>query len=83
MSMLPAEYEQELEDGIFRYGETKGRITTSLSILTDSLVELNALELYYQKPSSKSITPGEIETLRKKLTSIKELLREVITEEGR
>jgi len=81
--MLPAEYEQELEDGIFRYGEAKGRITTSLSILTDSLVELNALEVYYQKPSSKSITPAEIETLRKKLTSIKELLREVITEEGR
>jgi hypothetical protein len=77
---LPAEYEQELEDGIFRYGETKGRITTSLSILTDSLLELNALELYYQKPSSKSITPGEIEALRAKLTSIKELLREVITE---
>ncbi|MEO5931307.1 MAG: hypothetical protein ABIR47_15345 [Candidatus Kapaibacterium sp.] len=75
---LPPEYTQELDDAIFRHGEMKGRITTSLSVLTDALLELNALELYYQKPVSKSIAPAEIEALRGKLTSIKELLREII-----
>lgn len=48
-------------------------------MLTDSLLELNALEVYYQKPSSKSIAPAEIEKLRAKLTSIKDLLREAMT----
>lgn len=77
--MLPPQYDQELDDQIFRHGDVKGRITTSLSILTDSLLELNALEIYYQKPVSKAVTPGEIELLRQKLTSIKELLREAMT----
>ncbi len=77
--MLPPQYDQELDDQIFRHGDVKGRITTSLSILTDSLLELNALEIYYQKPVSKAVAPGEIELLRQKLTSIKELLREAMT----
>lgn len=51
-------------------------------MLTDSLLELNALEVYYQKPSSKAIAPGEIEKLRSKLTSIKDLLREAMAAEG-
>ncbi len=76
--MIPPQYDQELEDQVFRHGEVKGRLTTSLSILTDSLLELNALEVYYQKPASKAIAPGEIELLRTKLTSIKELLREAM-----
>ena len=83
--MLPEQYHQELEDGIFRFGELKGRVTTSLSILTDSLLMLNALQLYYQKPASKAISPSEIESLRSNLTSVKELLRQIVTmreEEG-
>jgi|GEM_PF-1403654 len=76
--MIPPQYSDELDDQIFRHGERKGRITTSLSILTDSLLELNALELYYQKPASKSVAPAEIEMLRAKLTSIKDLLREML-----
>ncbi len=77
--MMPSQYDQELDDAIFRQGETKGRLTTSISILTDSLLELNALQVFYQKPASKAISPAEIESLRAKLTSIKELLQEVIS----
>lgn len=76
--VLPSEYEQELDDAIFRQGEVRGRITTSLSMLTDSLLELNALEVYYQKPIAKAVAPAEIELLRRKLTSVKELLRQAI-----
>lgn len=78
--MVPQQYERELEDEIFRRGETTGRITTSVSILTDALLDLNALEVYYQKPASKSIAPPEIEELRSRLTFIKELLRDVINQ---
>lgn len=78
--MKPEQYEQELDDAIFRHGEVKGRITTSMSMLTDSLLELNALELYYQKPVSKAIAPAEIEQLRSTLTQAKELLRQAIAE---
>lgn len=77
-TVLPSEYEQELDDAIFRQGELRGRITTSLSMLTDSLLELNALEVYYQKPIAKAVAPAEIELLRRKLTSVKELLRQAI-----
>ena len=76
--MLPPQYDQELDDAIFRQGEMKGRLVTSISILTDSLLDLNALEVYYQKPASKAVNPAEIERLRARLTSIKELLREAI-----
>jgi hypothetical protein len=81
--MLPQQYDQELDDAIFRQGEMKGRLSTSISILTDSLLELNALEVYYQKPASKAVSPAEIERLRAKLTSIKELLREAIAMEAK
>jgi hypothetical protein len=81
--MVHPEYEQQLDDEIFRHGEMKGRITTSITVLTDALLALNALEVYYQKPASKSITPPEIEDLRTKLTLTKELLREVITSGAR
>ncbi|HVZ40337.1 MAG TPA: hypothetical protein VHI13_13740 [Candidatus Kapabacteria bacterium] len=78
MPSLPSRYEQELDDSIFRRGEVEGRITTTLSMLTDALLELNALEVYYQKPVSKSVAPAEIESLRATITAVKELLREAI-----
>lgn len=81
-SSFPAQYSEELDDQIFRHGEWKGRITTSLSMLTDALLELNALEVYYQKPSSKAVAPGEIDQLRVRLTAIKELLREAMAAEN-
>ncbi len=77
--MISERYEQELDDAIFRYGDVRGRITTSMSMLTDSLLDLNALELYYQKPVSKAVAPSEIERIRGTLESIKELLRQTIT----
>ncbi len=78
--MLPVRYAQELEDEIFRRGERSGRVTTALSMLTDSLLMVNALEIFYQKPSSKAVTPQEIAELRQNLDAVKELLRAVLNE---
>lgn len=69
-------YSQLLEDEIFKGGEQKGRLRTAMTVLTDMLIELNALEVYYQKPTSKVVTPPEIEALRKKIDMIKELLHQ-------
>jgi hypothetical protein len=76
--MVPARYEQELEDEIFRRGEQRGRVTTAISMLTDSLLMINALEIFYQKPSSKAVSPAQIAELRGNLDAIKELLRELL-----
>jgi hypothetical protein len=70
------EYRALLEDELFRGGETKGRLRTALTILTDMLIELNALEIYYQKPSMKSIVPAEIAALRAKIEVIKNLIQD-------
>lgn len=56
-------------------GEIEGRIGTALTILTDMLIELNALEVYYQKPSSKELSPREIESLRKKILALKSIFQ--------
>ena len=72
------EYDNLLEDEIFRAGEAKGRMTTAMTILTDMLIELNALEVYYQKPIDKSIAPPQINELRKKVEFVKELVRESV-----
>ena len=72
------EYSRLLEDELFRGGETKGRLRTALTILTDMLIELNALEIYYQKPSMKSIVPAEIAALRVKIEAIKNLIQDSI-----
>lgn len=71
-----SEYRSLLEDELFRGGERNGRLRTALTMLTDMLIELNALEIFYQKPSAKSIVPPEIESLRKKIEAIKELIQE-------
>jgi len=68
------EYHSLLEDEIFKAGESKGRLRTALTVLTDMLIELNSLEIYYQKPVAKSVSPPEIEALRKKLEMVKQLL---------
>ena len=70
------EYDNLLEDEIFRTGEAKGRLSTAMTILTDMLIELNSLEVYYQKPIDKSVAPKEINELRKKVDFVKELVRE-------
>ena len=69
------EYKTLLEDQIFMKGETEGRIGTALTMLTDMLVDLNALEIYYQKPSSKELSPREIQSLRKKIVALKSILQ--------
>lgn len=70
------QYKQQLDDAIFQFGESKGRIIASMSVLTDALLTLNALEVYYQKPVSKSVAPAEILQLRQNITAVKELLRQ-------
>ncbi len=72
------EYSKLLEDELFRGGETKGRLRTALTILTDMLIELNALEIYYQKPTVKSIVPAEIAAMRTKIDTIKKLVQDSI-----
>ena len=69
------EYKTLLDDQIFMKGETEGRIGTALTMLTDMLVDLNALEIYYQKPSSKELSPREIQSLRKKIVALKSILQ--------
>jgi len=70
-----SEYKTLLEDQIFMKGENEGRIGTALTMLTDMLIDLNALEIYYQKPSSKELSPREIESLRKKIATLKSILQ--------
>lgn len=71
-------YSELLDDEIFRSGERTGRLRTALTVLTDMLIELNALEIYYQKPVDKSIAPAEIGELRKKIEMIKQLVHATI-----
>ena len=49
------DYKTLLEDQIFMKGNAEGRTSTALTVLTDMLIELNSLEVYYQKPSSKDL----------------------------
>jgi hypothetical protein len=72
------QYSDLLEDEIFRSGERRGRLRTALTVLTDMLIELNALEIYYQKPVDKSVAPAEIAELRKKIAMIKDLVHDSI-----
>jgi hypothetical protein len=72
------EYRALLEDELFRGGETKGRLRTALTVLTDMLIELNALEIYYQKPTMKSIVPAEIAAMRAKIEAVKQLVHDSI-----
>ncbi len=75
-------YSKLLEDEIFMKGETKGRLGTALTILTDMLIELNSLELYYQKPTTKSVNPSEIVALRTKIEETKNILHEALRSQG-
>ena len=70
------DYKTLLEDQIFMKGESAGRFGTALTVLTDMLIELNSLEVYYQKPSSKEISPKEIENLREKIAYLKSILQD-------
>lgn len=69
------DYKTLLEDQIFMKGESEGRIGTALTVLTDMLIDLNALDIYYQKPASKEISPREIKSLRKKIIDLKSILQ--------
>ncbi len=71
-------YDDLLETEMFRGGESRGRLRTALTILTDMLIELNALEIYYQKPSNKSVVPQEIASLRTRIEAVKNLLQDSI-----
>jgi hypothetical protein len=72
-------YSKLLEDEVFKFGESQGRLKTALTVLTDMLIELNSLELYYQKPASKSVSPEEISALRTKIDVIKSLLQDTLS----
>ena len=68
-------YNKLLEDEIFMKGDSEGRIGTALTILTDMLIDLNSLELFYQKPSSKQLSPVEIVSLRNKILHLKSIFQ--------
>jgi hypothetical protein len=68
-------YKKLLEDEIFMKGDSEGRIGTALTILTDMLIDLNSLVVYYQKPSSKELSPQEIDKLRGKIVELKAILQ--------
>jgi hypothetical protein len=68
------EYEELLETEVFKHGKTEGHLRTLVTILTDMLLELNSLEIYYQKPSTKAIDPPQIRSLRRKIELAKSLI---------
>jgi hypothetical protein len=70
------QYADLLEDEQFKHGQRTGNLRTALTTLTDMLIELNSLEIFYQKPVSKSITPSEISSLRAKIDYVKRLIQE-------
>ena len=76
------EYSELLDDETFKAGAAQGRLRTALTVLTDMLIELNALEVYYQKPTLKSVVPTEIGELRKKMDMVKRLIHESIAVEN-
>jgi len=73
-----SEYQSLLEDEIFKAGKYKGQLKTALTILTDMMIELNALEVFYQKPTLKLVSPQEIRTLRSKMEAVKLLIHDSI-----
>ena len=75
-SLYMQEYDNLLEDEIFRTGEARGRLSTAMTILTDMLIELNSLEIYYAKPIDKAKVPSQINEIRKKVDLVKDLVRE-------
>jgi hypothetical protein len=73
--MKPSDkYSRLLEDEIFMKGELSGRLGTTLSILTDMLIDINALQIYYEKPSLKSVSPLVLSELRQKIDDAKEII---------
>ena len=70
------QYEDLLEDEQFKHGKRAGNLRTALTTLTDMLIELNALEIFYQKPAAKSIAPQEIAAIRQKIEYVKRLIQE-------
>ncbi len=73
-------YSSLLEDEIFKHGDVRGRLGTAMTILTDMLIDLNALEIFYEKPSSKSVSPAVLAELRQKILEAKAVLHEALTE---
>jgi len=71
-------YNNLIEDESFKLGLAKGSVSAAQTILTDTLLELNSLAIFYQKPSSKSINPKEIESIRANIELVKELLQKVL-----
>jgi hypothetical protein len=74
-----SKYNRLLEDEIFMKGELNGRLGTALSILTDMLIDLNALQIYYEKPSLKSVSPMVLTELRQKVDEAKEIIHDALT----
>ncbi len=64
---------------MFMRGENRGRVSTAMTILTDMLIDLNALDIYYQKPSSKGVSPAVLGELRRKVDTAKELLHAILS----
>jgi hypothetical protein len=71
-------FDEFVEDEVFKFGEQGGKMRVALSLLTDMLIDLNSLEIYYQKPTSKSVTPASLAALRDKIATVKELIHDAL-----
>jgi hypothetical protein len=74
-------FDEFVEDEVFKFGEQGGKMRAALSVLTDMLIDLNSLEVFYQKPTSKAITPVSLSALRDKIGTVKGLLHDALNAE--
>lgn len=71
-------FNEFVEDEVFKFGEQGGKMRAALSVLTDMLIDLNSIEVYYQKPTSKSVTPASLGALRSKIGTVKGLIQDAL-----
>lgn len=75
-------FDEFVDDEVFKFGEQSGKMRATLSLLTDMLIDLNSIEVYYQKPTSKSVTPATLTSLRQKIDKAKHLLQDALSAAG-
>ena len=74
-------FDEFVEDEVFKFGEQGGKMRAAMSVLTDMLIDLNSLEVFYQKPTSKAVTPVSLAAIRDKIDTVKGLLHDALNAE--
>ena len=72
-------FDEFVEDEVFKFGEQGGKMRAALSVLTDMLIDLNSLEVFYQKPTSKAVTPVSLAAIRDKIGAVKGLIHDALS----